>query len=292
MGWLRTVGICLIGMAVVMAGGCVRRPKKVLSNSKMAAVVADMELAEAYVQTQPGEQNPAEYRAELTAGILKRHGVSREEFDSTMNWYGRNIDEYYKLDEEVNRELAKRQKDLARKGGGVVEQQTTIDDIWPYKRTAVIWERSGSNILDFSLLLSDISKGSSMTWSMKLRQPVESTMMLGVEYADGGVSFVNRNMSGQKRLETTLQTDTGRVACRVFGFFSVKDAKDMPVFMDSIILMPRPIDSTQYYKINSQRFIGKPSRPIPVIENEVTDSLKSKEPPIVSTKRKSNTNEI
>ena len=284
MEWHRTVGIGLIVMAVVMAGGCVRRPKKVLSNSKMAAVVADMELAEAYVQTQPGEQNPSDYRAELTAGILKRHGVTREEFDSTMNWYGRNIDEYYKLDDEVNRELLKRQKDLARKGGGVVEQQTTIDDIWPYKRTAVIWQGSGSNILDFSLSTSDIAKGSSMSWSMKLRQPVESLMMLGVEYADGNVAYVNRSMSGQKRLETTLQTDTARVVNRVFGFFSVKETRDMPVFMDSIVLMPRPVDSTQYYKINSQRFIGKPSRPKPTIKSEVADSLRAKDSPNVSTK--------
>lgn len=265
----------LLAIAVVMAGGCVRRPKKVLSNSKMAAVVADMELAEAYIQTQPGgEFGNRELKAEMTAGVLKRHGVTREEFDSTMNWYGRNIDEYYKLDDEVNRQLAKRQKELAKAGGGVVEQQTAIDDMWPYKRTAVIWEGSGSSVLEFSVPTSDLEKGASMEWSMKLRQPVESSILLGVEYDDGAVAYVNRGTSGQKKPEVSIQTDTARQVSRIFGHFSVRNINELPVFMDSIILRPVPLDSTRYYLINSQRLIGKPSRPKPV--KEPVDSINDK----------------
>ena len=277
MGWRRVSEVVLLAMALAVAGGCVRRPKKVLSNSKMAAVVADMELAEAYIQSQPGgEYGNRNLKAGLTAGVLKRHGVTREEFDSTMNWYGRNIDEYYKLDDEVNRQLARRQRELAKAGGGVVEQQTAIDDMWPYKRTAVIWEGSGSSVLEFSLQTSDLAKGSSMEWTMKLRQHAESTMLLGVEYRDGEIAYVSRSTSGQKRPEISVQTDTARQVSRVFGYFSVKNANELPVFMDSIILKPVPLDSTRYYRINSQRLIGKPARPKPKVEPEPADSITDK----------------
>lgn len=278
MNWRYVSRILLLLITVVLASGCVRRPKKVLSNSKTAAVIADMELAEAYLQTQPSIKNQSELRAEITAGVLQNHGVSREEFDSTMNWYGRNIDEYYKLDAEVNRTLAKRQRDLAKRGGGVVEQQTAIDDIWPYKRTALIWEGSGSNVLEFSLPAGEVSKGSSLEWSMRLRQPVESYMLLGVEYKDGEISYANRTSNGQKKLETSLQTDTARSITRVFGHFLVKKNSEMPVFIDSIILRPVPFDSTRYHRVFSQRKLRKPSRPKPAVadKTDIDSTLNSK----------------
>lgn len=195
-----------------------------------------------------------------------------------MNWYGRNIDEYYKLDAEVNRTLAKRQRDLAKRGSGVVEQQTAIDDIWPYKRTALIWEGSGSNVLEFSLPAGEVSKGSSLEWSMRLRQPVESYMLLGVEYKDGEISYANRTSNGQKKLETSLQTDTARSITRVFGHFLVKKNSEMPVFIDSIILRPVPFDSTRYHRVYSQRKLRKPSRPKPAVSDktDLDSTLNSK----------------
>lgn len=71
MNWRYVSRILLLLITVVLASGCVRRPKKVLSNSKTAAVIADMELAEAYLQTQPSMKNQSELRAEITAGVLK-----------------------------------------------------------------------------------------------------------------------------------------------------------------------------------------------------------------------------
>ena len=46
--------------------------------------------------------------------------------------------------------------------------------------------------------------------------------------------------------------------------------------MDSIILKPVPLDSTRYYRINSQRLIGKPARPKPKVEPEPADSITDK----------------
>lgn len=255
------IGIGLMVVVLVMTGGCVRRPKNVMSKSRTAAVIADMELAEAYLQSNPQQGNQTEIRARITAGVLERHGVSRQVFDSTMSWYGHNIDEYYKLDSEINRKLAARRQSLAKQGGGVVEQQTAINDLWPYKRTAVIWEKSGSNVLEFSLPVAEIEKGASMEWSLKLHSPVESEMLLGIEYRNGMISYVSRSASTQKTIETSVQTDTALTVKRIFGHFSVKKSNDLPVFMDSIILRPMPLDTNQYYRVHSQKKIYPPSRP-------------------------------
>ena len=71
-------GICLTVVAVaLLLGSCVKRPDKVLSDEDMAPIIADMELAEAYAQANPGVISDQEKREQLIDGVLKKHGVSR-----------------------------------------------------------------------------------------------------------------------------------------------------------------------------------------------------------------------
>ena len=93
--------LCLLaGTVMAMSAACVRRPDGVLSDKDMVSLVADMELAEAYVQT--GSRGAGEEeRAALVDYVIKKHGLTREEFDTTMAWYGRNVDAYYDLCESV-----------------------------------------------------------------------------------------------------------------------------------------------------------------------------------------------
>ena len=86
-----------------------KRPSKVLSDDEMASLVADLEIAEGYVQTQTLGDRDGDRLVEY---VIEKHGVSREEFDSTMAWYGRNVDVYYDIIPKVEQQLEQRRRKL------------------------------------------------------------------------------------------------------------------------------------------------------------------------------------
>lgn len=239
---------------LMLLSGCVRRPSGVLSDKEMVPLVVDMELAEAYLQTQPVLESQDEYRKRMMEGILRDHGVSREQFERTMGWYGHNIDAYYKMDAAVNRELARRRSKLAK--SSMKDQDNNVrpaSDLWPYKRSSVIAGNSGSNVLRFSLPGAEINPGNAVEWRVKLRNAADLTMVLGVEYENGTMSYLSRPVAGQLRPTMTVQTDTAQVVSRVFGHIFVKSKHSIPLWLDSIMLEMQPLDSTLYHRINSQR---------------------------------------
>lgn len=261
----------IAALALLSVMSCVRRPKGVLSDKEMAPVIADMELAESYLQTQFSTNSGSDVRERIIAGVLDKHGISREEFDSTMSWYGHNIDAYYKLDNQVNRELAARRKQITKKGGNAANK--SVADLWPYKRTAVIMEQSGSMTMPFSLTETNIKPGSKVLWRMKLRNSADATLLLGIQYANGMITYQSRPISGNKRLEMSLQTDTALKVVRVFGNLAVKRPTELPLWIDSIFLETEPLDTTLYYQMQSQRQLTRPVRPRPVTEPEKSDSI-------------------
>ncbi len=261
------LALCLL---LNLSGGCVKRPKGVLSDNKMAEVMADMEIAEAYVETQqmPAEMESIEarglresfnrqelYKQSMRASVLKRHKVSQEDFDSTVAWYGRNVDAFYKLDTKIQANIAKRRQRLIGKAASTStsRQESTASDIWPYGRMAIISERSGDRLMQFSFEGDGLQPGDRLEWKSRLHKDVEIDVVFGVQYDNGEVSLMSRTINGQRRFEFTLQTDTSRNVSRTFGSLWVRDKKDTPLWIDSISLKALPFDSTKYSSIFMQK---------------------------------------
>lgn len=256
-----------IAFALVM-GACVRRPKGVLSDKEMASVVADLKLAEAYLQNQ-SPVNVSANRDRLMEYVMEKHGLTREQFDSTMSWYGRNVDAYYAMCDLADKELAKKKKKVA--GATSVEIETS--DLWPYQRQAYLSTLSGSDALEFSLPTSEVSKGDRINLKFRINNSTSGNAILGVEYEDGEKSYFSRVLSNVKRLDLTLQTDTGKSVSRIFGNFLLSDSYSLPVWLDSIYLQVLPFDSTQYYIINTNRKYREPkARRKPKIETLKADN--------------------
>ncbi len=105
-------------LSILLATGCSDRPKGILSEDKMVQVMVDLQIAEAYERS--GDANEylhGQNRELLGRGVLMEHGVTVEEMDSTIAWYGKNMDEYSKLYKKIDAELNKRQLKYARVAG-------------------------------------------------------------------------------------------------------------------------------------------------------------------------------
>lgn len=130
---LRRSYIFALASVALLGSSCIRRPDGVLSDKKMAPVIADLELVEAYMQTQRSTGDD-DRRAATVDRIISDHGLTRAEFDTTMAWYGRNIDNYYELCSMVEKELARRRQKVS--GGKSMEMESS--DLWPYSRQSLL----------------------------------------------------------------------------------------------------------------------------------------------------------
>lgn len=239
----------MVVVALLLGAGCNKRPKGVLSDDEMVGLIADMQIAEVYMQQHNSGYYNDSIRDSAVQWALDKHGLSKADFDSTMTWYGRNIDDYLNLFGKVDAELAKRQN----RAIGETEKNLVSTDLWPYSRHILISENAPSNGLAFSLPLNDIPKGERITWKMRLKGLSSGNVLLGVDYDNGMSSYTYQTQNGNSKIDLTLQTDTAYNVKRVFGYMRTKEDHSLPIWIDSIALQQLPLDSTEYYRIHSQR---------------------------------------
>lgn len=220
---------------------CSRRPSNVLSEKKMVNLLVDMELAESYVNTQGSSSFQA--RIDLGEKVLAAHGVSEESLDTTLAWYGRNMDEYSALYEKVDKELEKRRKKYTEIPGEIIKNS---DNLWPYPDHLILSPMSGFDSFIFSFNNPGIEKGDKIDFSFFLPNSVGLKTTIGVEYEEGKGEAISSNLSSKKKIELEFQTDTLLTVARIFGVMQVKDLKSLPLYIDSISFKTEPFDSLTY----------------------------------------------
>lgn len=240
-----------LAATMLLSMACDRRPAGVLSEGKTTEVLSDLQVAEAYIQMHGGEYSGIEARRALKLQILKDHGVTEEEFDKTIDWYGHNIDRYSKLYEKVARRIESSKRDMEGTADASVESKD-LNSLWPYSQMTMLSELSTSDGIRFSLSPS-FSKGDKIEWSMRLSKVANIDVLLGVEYSDGGMSYSQRSFGGSQKVSMKLQTDSTKEVRRLFGSLTVADRTSLPLWIDSIAVRTTPLNSENYSLYLSSR---------------------------------------
>ncbi|MDE6552274.1 MAG: DUF4296 domain-containing protein [Muribaculaceae bacterium] len=264
--------LSVFAILILLAAGCSKRPKGILSEDKMVAVMTDLQIAEAYDRS--GDANgylQGRDREMLGRGILMQHGVTPEEMDSTLAWYGRNMDEYPKLYKKIDAELNKRQLKYAR-AAGESENEGSSADLWPYSRHYVLSDRSLTNGLVANIPTTDLAPGDRLTWKMSVDGASGRTLTLGVDYADGTSEVYKQANRGYERMvEVSLQTDSILEATRIFAIadFEMNGGR---VMIDSVQLTHLPFSREEYGKHSFQRQVRPAGRKIILPPDTSTNS--------------------
>lgn len=261
----------VIGLAMLafvgLTGSCNRRPEKVLDEDKMVDLMVDMQLAEAYYTTHNGPTDRMDKEA-LTASVLKKHGVTQEELDSTIVYYGKNIDDYYRLFAKVEEKL----KGRTQSGRHAEEVQQIEDDIWPYGPFTMVMANQATDGIIFSMPVANLTPGIKLEWKMRLTTPDGVEGMLGVEYENGISALKKQNAGSTPAFSIPLQTDTAQRIKRVFGVLTVPDGIK-PLWVDSIRLVKTDFDSLEYYAIRQQKSIYRPVPKPVATADSIADSI-------------------
>lgn len=276
--------------AILLAAGCSKRPKGILSEKEMVSLMADIQIAEAMEETgRRTDANGGTDRELLGRGVLLAHGVSMEQMDSTLAWYGRNMDEYAKLYKKVDDELRRRQTRYGREAGET-ENSGPSSDLWPYGRNLVLSDQSLTDGIVAVLPGTDITPGDKLIWKMRALGGSSRTLTLGVDYEDGSTSIV-RNVSGNsfdKWMEASLQTDSTLTVSGIFAVLNV-DGQGKKVFLDSIQLTHQPMKVDEYHHINYQRRVAPPAHKVILQpDTATTDTVATKPLPLRKAKNINN----
>lgn len=259
----------IVFFGLVLLGGCDKRPEGVLSEDKMVDLMTDIQLADAYYHAS-GPSSERIDKSILTESVLKKHGVSHAELDSTLSYYGKNMDEYYKLYEKVEKNLR------ARNNSGMEgDSYDEANDLWPYSRFAALLSNQLSNGITFSIPAEGITPGNSIEWGMRLSQADGVEITLGAEYEDGSASLMKKTPGSSRNPSVTLQTDTALQLKRIFGTLTLS-RNSLPLWADSIRLVKTDYDSLTYSNMRNQKFVGKPVR------KPVVSRIEEMEGPVVA----------
>ena len=221
----------------------------------MVAVMTDLQVAEAYERSgNAGEYLQGKDRELLGRGILMHHGVTPEEMDSTLAWYGRNMDEYPKLYKKIDAELNRRQIKYAR-AAGESENEGSSADLWPYSRHFVLDDNSLTGGIIANIPVSELEPGDRLIWKMTVDGASARTLTLGVDYSDGTSEvYKQANRGFDKWVELSLQTDSALDVTRIFAIADF-DRNSGRVRVDSVQLTHLPFNREEYRKAGFQRSI-------------------------------------
>ena len=99
-------------LAAVMLAACSKVPDEILSEKEMRRVLADMLIAEAMINMDNDTYRSDTARLALYEGVFRKHGITQALYDSSLMWYGRNLDIYMKVYDRVLDDINRSINDL------------------------------------------------------------------------------------------------------------------------------------------------------------------------------------
>lgn len=237
--------------------GCNKVPEHVIQPQKMAELMADMQMAEAVVESNRRSYPGSDESRALKEAVYRRHGVTGEQVDSSLAWYGHHITEYVKVCDANIEILETRLIENGSRAAG--STALTVDgdsvDVWPFPRFIRLGPHDATRTVSFNFERDDSwEKGDSYTLRFKsFHNSAPSDWSIVADYEDGSVEILTNNITGEGWHELTFRTDSANVTTRIYGYVSV-DARNLhDVMLDSVGLVRRRLNPELYSMRYQQR---------------------------------------
>lgn len=237
--------ILYIVVALIVLAACDRTPDYVIPEERMASLMADIYLGDAVVENESKSFGNDSLRKVLKQSIYAKHGVTREDVDTSLYWYGHNIQAYMEMCKRTE-EILQARIDEAERAGGKSEKaprRTSLDgdsvNVWTGVRTRRNSRELVSDFIAFNLSTDkNWERGDRYTLSVKglnTHRPV--TLNMAVEYNDGTTEYrwFTGPAEGMNRLLLVL--DSAKVASTLYGTIHYAPDADEVSYLDSIMLV-------------------------------------------------------
>lgn len=279
--------LLLLALATLVLS-CGKTPRGVMSEGEMADLIVDLQLADAYIESHIGDFTTDSSKMVIKQSIFKKHGITQQDYDSSLVWYAHNIDSYNKAYDKAIGKLKKRYDKLDKRGdgnsnaiaqemmtGGTTHAEPKKDaivghklgkrptmtangdtiDLWKGKRSYTLAQGAKRGFITFDF--TPDAKGApgdryQLAYFLE-RCNNEFKVCLSLDYTDGGTTQITRSTNSDGWVAIDLQSDTARQVRRIYGYVSYDIKRGHTAYVDSLSLIRSHLNKSNYGFIHAQR---------------------------------------
>lgn len=238
---------------LLVALSCRQTPDYVIQEDDMAELLADIQVANAVVELNLDYYNNDSLKKVVKQSVFARHNVTQEQFDTSLMWYGHNLDIYKDIYENVTNILENRQKEVqqeARKAGQQLVATGDSVDIWNGSHNLLFDKRQNGETIQLAFSLSsdnDSRPGDRYVWKLdakNTRQPAD--LLIGIDYKDGTSEYQTKSTTPEYATEVILQADSTKLPDRIYGYLLYRMKTETSVFVNEISLTRTRLNKENY----------------------------------------------
>lgn len=232
---LRWLAACLVLFITVVLTGCKPGiPGRYLQMDEMVDILYDYHVADGMVQTNFDSPDSVAMRA-YRISILKNHGVTQADFDSSMIYYTRHTrllqKVYDKIADRLDREAVERG---GQAGFTNLTENADTTNVWKRSTAFVLSPYLATNRMSFEIKAdSSYHEGDRMLLDFDAQFLYQDGMrdalvVLAITYANDSVEYVNNSISTSSHYHMQIMNE-GRLAIKsVRGFWMLSSDRAMP----------------------------------------------------------------
>ena len=294
-----TSRILLLPLLILVLLSCDRAPHGVMSKNKMADLIVDLQIAEAYIENHSQDFQDDSSKLVIKQSIFKKHGITQQDYDTSLVWYAHNMEDYIKVYDKALGQLQARHDKLSKAkvddhsspadmmgaapqpGNGpnkpvaarhndkkLVTHTIGTDakgdsvDLWQGTRHYMLTQGAKRGFITFDIP-PDANKrpGDRYQLAYKLyRGGNEFKVSLNVDYTDGSTSQITRGTNSDGWVTVDVQSDTARQVRRVYGYVGYDIKRGHTAYVDSLMLMRTHLSKSNYGFIHAQRLFERDNK--------------------------------
>lgn len=230
--------------AVILLSACSHTPGGIIPEKKMCDVLIDMQMAQTIINDDPYTYASFDKKNALFQSVFKKHNLTQAEYDSSLIWYGKNIDIYMRVHDMAMAEVDRRIKALGEVKAEAFDAPLADSvDLWVDKRCRIFSPKAVANTIVFDLKPTEAHPADSrFVWEMHVWGLTPGKQVLEVNLrADMSDStlVVKDSIVGDGFHQYTLQGTPYDPVQRVYGYIRMKSpaVPDSKIYIDRIRLM-------------------------------------------------------
>ena len=210
-----TFAICF-PLGLLLFGCAPSRPGMVMSPDEMADVLYDMHLAQTLYDDPDVKKSDADIIM-LRNEVLKKHGVSVEEWDSSFNYYCRNTYELHGIYKRIDERLEHNVMMLGGKVEGMQGDDADTCNVWGMESAMVLMQQAPFNKLTFEVTPdSTFEDGDKITLQFDAQMIFQDgyrdlTACLAVYYDNDSVATGIRRVNSDQHCVITINNEQDRL---------------------------------------------------------------------------------
>lgn len=239
--------IWIIWLVLCLSACGSHTPDYVISEKDMEDLLVDIHKSEAVIESNYNIYNNNADKKKIREAVFLRHGVTQEQFDTTLVWYGHHIETYMKIYDRVVERLKAENEEakklLAEENSQTMSQPGDSVDVWKQRRSHIFDSRLSTNLLAFDIA-PDENFRTRDYFELKFKVvmlpklSVNPQVYMAVRHTDNGVAYNRSDIDKGGWFSLPLQSDSATALSRLYGYIVLPEQSVREkVYIDSLMLI-------------------------------------------------------